>query len=233
MKINIIYVSALLLLVIAAWPGVAVQCEEGKTLKGSVCVECTPCDTGYRQVTECTNRTDTRCAKICKEYEIQNANYECEINCSYCTRGQGRCDDSQKRCECVSGYFGDICERRIPSTSPPTTVATDTHQPEDDSGSKVVVIISIVCSIVAGIIVIITIVLCYVACSRRSSHQLTESSDESTGSFHSSNSINSRTMLTERSSQSPHRQTTTTTSSSLQRDTILPPPKSWNKFTLQ
>ena len=226
MMINIGYVTALLL-VLATWPGVAEQCEEGQTQKNNVCVNCSTCDTGYRVAEQCTNTTDTKCARICKEYEIKNANYGCDINCSYCKRGS--CDNSQLRCECNPGYFGDICDRVVPTTTSTTTPPAETHQPEDDTSNKVVVIISIVCSVIAAVVVISTIIICYLTCSRRSSHHLTESSDESSGSFHSSNSINSRTMLTERSSQSPHRQTT----SSLPRDTILPPPKSWNKFTIQ
>ena len=180
---------ALLLLVCATSPGVALQCEEGQTLRNNECVNCSTCSDGHRVIGVCTNLTDTKCARICKEYEIQNADYECDINCSFCTRGQGRCDSSEKRCECSSGYFGDICDGKIPTTAPPTSATTDDHQPENED-NKVIVIISIVCSIIAGVIVIAAIIVCYVACSRRSSHQLSESSDESTGSFHSSNSIN-------------------------------------------
>ena len=226
MDINILYVNALLLACVAS-SCVAIKCNDEQFLMDNRCQDCTRCSKDYRVVEQCTNTTDTICSKICKEYEIPNAGYGCDINCDYCERG--KCDDLRLACKCDDGYFGDICDRRAFTTSAPTTQPTETHRPENDSGNRVLVIVLIVVAIIAAVIVIIGIIFGYVACSRRSSHGLSESSDESTGSFHSSNSINSRTMLTDRSSQSPHRQTT----SSLQRDTILPPPKSWNKFTIQ
>ena len=158
MRINTICVAALLLL--NCWRGAAGQCGEGQKLTNSVCTNCSKCQSGYRVVAQCTNMTDTKCARMCEaEYEIQDIDKQCIINCSYCIHGN--CDKRQQECVCFYGYYGITCTDLFPTG--PYQSPTIFHL-SDDSKSKLPTIVGVVLAMIAGVITVCTSIICYMKC---------------------------------------------------------------------
>ena len=196
-------------------------CREGTYLKDGSCVACSTCDNPVLE--QCTNITDTVCSPCSKGFR-PNADGNCDFDCEQCSR-QSQCVD-ESECRCFNGFSGIICDIPPPPTTQESSADPTTGDLEEDSGNRVVLIISIIVACSLTLVILIGIVVGYYKCSKRPLSHDSENSDEST---YSSMSINSRTMLT-----NGHRQS----NGSLQADqqsnghtfikTILPPPEPWN-----